>query len=225
MDIDNLTVEDLAKIVQLYGGSDVAVCEHCNKIQEVPKTWFTHCLGKEYPSECRNCDRRFPICCVEKSVYSVDLYKTHPEYVLEKDGDEFYLCKKCIENAGNPEKTSKRKKKEAECYNCHISESDCKGVPFSLCKTCHEEVCDMCILNDMCYYCNYDLGFDTKGLKVGDRVIYSDRDYFTIARGFILTEATVMKVKSQHVLILCDRDYTQQISAGLWVLLTRLRKI
>ena len=213
MNYDNLTSKDLTKIVQLYGGDNVTVCKHCNTIQEVPEweKWMIYYLDKEYPSACDGCQRRFPSCCVEKSIYPIEHYKEHPKHVLTKNGYEIYLCFSCIKRRRNGKilKFEKVKKKdlevyEPECTNCSVPESDCGNV-LSRCKTCRDKMCDMCILNDLCVCCHDNLGFDTKNLQIGDRVIYNDC-------GPILTEATVKKIGkiksgSQKIRILCDRGY------------------
>ncbi len=225
VDIDCLTSEDLAEIVKLYGGENIEACKHCNKIQTVPPFEkieyyeFYDRPGEEYRSACDECGEVFPSCCVWKSQYSEKHYERHPTHVWKKDGENRYPCRSCVKKRNDTEKmekkymkkmetaknAKKRKREKLECPSCSIPESDCEDVPFSRCKKCREKVCEMCILNDLCVCCHDDLGYDTKGLRVGDRVIYSDC-------GPILTEATVkrihkIKMGRQKIQILCDRDY------------------
>ena len=201
MDIDNLTSEDLAKIVKRYGSKTVVCCKYCKTIDSLPFVGHYTIGSNTYRSCCGDCGDVFPECCVQKNMYSNNYYFDHPECAPRKGwyGCKIYLCRSCI-------KKKKREKKEVECFCCCVSESYCEDVPFSQCKKCHNEVCEICILNCLCVCCHDDLGFNTDGLQVGDRVVYS-------GRGPILTEATVMKIyrpkagRRQKIRILSNRGY------------------
>ncbi len=231
MDINCSISKNLADIVNRDGSATVVYCEHCNTITNFDSWRDQYEIGeKTYRVECRNCSKMFPGCCVSKYIHSEEYYEKHPK---DPNGG-FGRCHSCIkkikeekekkqeEEKKKQEKerqTKKRRKtEERECYNCSVPESDCEDIRFSPCKTCHEEVCDMCILNGLCAICHVDLGFNTDGLQVGDRVVYSDC-------GPILTEATVKKMKGSKVLIRCDRDYEMFESRTVWAPRKYLRKI
>ncbi len=157
VDIDCLTSEDLAEIVEKYGGENVEVCKHCNKIQTVPEHVeyyeFYDRPGEEYRSTCDKCGKVFPSCCVWKSQYSEKHYERHPTHVWKKDGGDIYPCRSCIKKKKKSEKKEKihlrgiknankakrKQKEEVERPNCSVSPSSCSDiVPFSSCEKCSE---------------------------------------------------------------------------------------
>ncbi len=241
MDIDNLTVEDLFKIVDMYGGENVAVCIHCITIQEIPHREDVEGYQvneKEYPSTCDKCCKVFPRCCIQKIMHSDSHYSKHPEHLIDKDG---VMCRSCIKKRSTEKmekkhlrgiknaKKKKKPKKEVECSYCLVStrDGDDNNVfPLSRCKKCDCKVCKWCFLNGLCISCHEKLGTNTKGLKVGNRVIFLGED----SGPPTLTEATVLKIyhEAKEVKIRCDRhndgDYKpQQKIERVWRKL--LRKI
>ncbi len=184
------------------------ICKHCKTIlsptpEKNPKYYKIN--KKKYQSRCYNCRSDFPKCCVKKCIHSEVYYKNHPQYVVSKYETKINLCRSCI-------KAVKRQKKEEEnqcdycCTNLRdyaVDEDTNTVFPLSSCKKCDWKACKWCSLNGLCISCHNKLGSDTKGLKVGDRVIFLGEDNSPPT----LTEATVLKIyhESKEVKIRCDR--------------------
>ncbi len=255
MDVDNLTPEDLAKIVARYGTGEIVVCRHCKTItcdcncpeyydmheRERPDLRLKHYENyeKKYGSDdsykiytdyqpyCSNCSQRFPVCCVQRSMHSECYYEDHPQHVaVSKYGWKINLCRSCIKKKEMGKKRKKRDE-EFECPCCRVPESDCKDVPFSRCKNCHQEVCKMCILNGWCGICYDEHRSVTEEPR---RLQVGDRVIYSDC-GSILTEATVKKIHKskmgrKKIRILCDRDYDwNDPPKAINVYLKYLRKI